>query len=72
MNSISAEELRTWIVSGKEFALIDIRKKGEFAMVDFVIDITTAVVAVLTTCNDCNGFQRVARHLGTYINRTAS
>ena len=31
MNSISAEELRTRIVSGKEFALIDVRKKGEFA-----------------------------------------
>ena len=31
MNSISAEELRKRIVSGKEFALIDVRTKGEFA-----------------------------------------
>ena len=31
MNSISAEELKTRIVSGKEFALIDVRTKGEFA-----------------------------------------
>ena len=31
MNSISAEELKTRIVSGKEFALIDVRIKGEFA-----------------------------------------
>ena len=31
MNSISAEELKTQIVSGKEFALIDVRTKGEFA-----------------------------------------
>ncbi len=31
MNSISAEELKTRIVSGKEFALIDVRTKGEYA-----------------------------------------
>ena len=40
MNSISAEELKTRIVSGKEFALIDVRTKGEFAKAHFLFAVS--------------------------------
>ena len=40
MNSISAEELRKRIVSGKEFALIDVRTKGEFAKAHLLFSVS--------------------------------